>query len=140
MDSPEEALPAQPPPACSDGRNAVKRPLRRTRKATAAAQDAPLSRKQEEVWEKAAAFCAWNLPTLWTAGEPRQETDRRWIVPIMLRYLDGYEGKLGEMAFDEPRQEFTLLTDKATLAERARAVAASRPSHDETAAAPEAGA
>jgi hypothetical protein len=89
---------------------------------------------------KAAAFCAWNLPTLWTAGEPRQESDRRWVVPIMLRYLDGHEGMLGEMTFDAQRQEFTLLTDKAALAERARIVASSRTSHGQSAAPPETGA
>lgn len=112
---------------------------RRTRTAIdAVALDQGERRKQEEIWEEAAAFCAWNLPTLWTAGEPRQESDRRWIVPIMLRYLDGYEGKLGEMAYDKQRQEFTLLTDKVTLAERARVVAASRPSHAENAAPPDA--
>jgi hypothetical protein len=119
----------------------VHKPRQRTRQAiVAAGRDQPLSSKQEEIWEKAVAFCAWNLPTLWTAGEPRQETDRRWIVPIILRYLDGYEGCLGEMTFDDHRQVFTLVTDKATLAKRARLVASSRPSHGTNTAPPEAGA
>jgi hypothetical protein len=84
-------------------------------------------RMQEAIWVKATAFCAWNLPTLWTAGERRQESERRWVVPIILRYPDGHEGKLGEMTFDAHRQEFTLLTDRAALAERARIVALSEP-------------
>lgn len=134
---------AQPerPVTSSTGSNAVHKPLRRTRKAVAAViKDEPLGRKQQEIWQKAIVFCVWNLPTLWTAGEPRQEARKRWIVPIVLRYLDGYEGNLGEMMFDEQRQVFTLLTDKASLAERARIVAASRPSHGQNSASPEAGA
>jgi len=117
--------------------------LRRTRKAIAVAvQDQPLSPEQVWIWEKAVAFCVRNLPTLWTAGEPQQEPGSaiRWIVPIVLGYPDGYEGKLGEMAWDEQRQEFTLLTDKDLLAERARMVASSRPAHGPNAASPEAGA
>src|SRR5262245_62299483 len=71
----------------------------------------PLTREQEEIWEKAAAFCVRRLPTLWTAGQPRREaeTPGRWIVPIVLRYPDGHEGMLGELAFDESRQEFIFL-------------------------------
>ena len=80
------------------------------------------------------------MPTLWTAGEPRQDAQERWIVPIVLRYPDGYEGSLGEMVWDEPRQEFTLLSDRATLADRARLIASSRPAHGSNSAPPEAGA
>jgi len=76
------------------------------------------SPKQVEIWEKAVVYCVWHLPTLWTAGEPRQETERRWIVPILLCYPDGFEGQLGEMTYDDERQEFTLLSDKAASAER----------------------
>ena len=88
------------------------------------------------------AFCVRHLPTLWTAGEPRRApgSATRWIVPIVLCYPDGYEGTLGEMAWDEQHQEFTLTTDKAVLAERARMVASSRPAHGTNAASPEAGA
>jgi hypothetical protein len=146
LDGPRETpavprQPGRPESAPAEGGDAVQKRHRRTRAAIdAGAQNRELRRKQEEIWEKAAAFCAWNLPTLWTADEPRQETDRRWIVPIILRYPGGHEGKLGEMAFDEERQEFTLLGDKAALAERARVVAASRLSHGENATSPEAGA
>src|SRR5207244_9577690 len=104
-----------------------------------AVQDERLSQKQKQLWENAIVFCVRNLPTLWTADEPRRETTGRWIVPIVLCYPDGFEGKLGEMAWDELRQDFTLLTDKASLAECARMVAFSRPSHGKNAASPEAG-
>lgn len=145
-DGPTEASAAQrrpgrPEPTPPEGRNAVQKRRRRTRKAiVAVAQKQPLSQQQERIWEKAVGFCAWNLPTLWTAGEPRQESGGRWLVPIILRYLDGYEGHLGDMVFDEQRQEFILIADKATLAERARIVASSRPPHGPTTATPETGA
>jgi hypothetical protein len=87
-----------------------------------------MSRKQEEIWEQAAAFCVRNLPTLWTAGEPRRESEGRWIVPIVLRYPDGYEGALGELAWDEKPQEFTLVTPRESLSERARSLASSHSS------------
>lgn len=135
--------PERPEPASPKGGNAVQRPLRRTCKALAATvREPPLSPEQVLVWEKAAAFCVRNLPTLWTAGEPRREPGSaiRWLVPIVLRYLDGQEGKLGEMVFDEQRQEFTVLTDRGTLVERARLVAASRSPHGKSTAGPEAGA
>jgi hypothetical protein len=86
-----------------------------------------LTQEQQEIWEKAAAFCVRRLPTLWTAGEPRQQAPQEWIVPIVLRYPDGYEGVLGEMAWDGPRQAFTLLTERNILSERARLVAVGRP-------------
>jgi hypothetical protein len=86
-----------------------------------------LTQEQQEIWEKAAAFCVRNLPTLWAAGEPRQQAPQEWIVPIVLRYPDGYEGTLGELAWDGVRQAFTLLTKKTILSGRARLVAASRP-------------
>ena len=113
--------------------------LRRTRKAIAVAvQNQPLSPEQVWIWEQAVAFCVRHLPTLWTAGEPQREpgSATRWIVPIVLGYPDGYEGKLGEMAWDEQRQEFTVLTDKDRLAERARMVASSRPAHGPNVASP----
>ena len=98
----------------------------------AAAVDQSLSPEQERIWEQAAAFCVRRLPTLWTAGEPRREPEPpgRWIVPIVLRYPDGHEGVLGEMAFDEQRRDFTLLTERAVLSERAREVAASCTAHE----------
>jgi len=86
-----------------------------------------LTQEQQELWKKAAAFCVRHLPTLWTAGEPQQQSPQNWIVPIVLRYPDGHEGILGELAWDGLRQEFTLLTERTVLSERARLVAASRP-------------
>jgi hypothetical protein len=99
----------------------------------------PLTREQEEIWEQAAAFCVRHLPTLWTAGEPRLESQGRWIVPIVLRYPDGYEGILGEMAWDEKLQAFILLTARDVLSERARSVASSHHSHGANSPPPEAG-
>ncbi len=128
-------------PITPDSGNALRKRRPRTRTPIeTVTEDPELRRKQEAIWKKATTFCAWNLPTLWTAGEPRQESDRRWIVPIILRYSDGHQGQLGEMAFDEQRQEFSLMADKTDLAERARILAASRPSHGENAAPSEAGA
>jgi hypothetical protein len=103
-------------------------------------EERPLTPEQQEIWEKAAAYCVRHLPTLWTAGEPRQETPQAWVVPIILRYPDGHEGTLGEMAWDGRRQEFTLLTSRAVLSERARVVASFRSTHGPISAAPEAGA
>jgi len=100
----------------------------------------PLSPAKLEIWEKAAAFCVRHLPTLWTAGEPRQEPGGKWIVPIVLRYPDGFEGTLGEMAFDKQREQFTLLTERAVLSERARCLASSHFPHAPITASPEAGA
>ena len=122
--------------------DAVRRPVRRTRRAIAAVQAQPLSPEQVHIWEKAVAFCVRHLPTLWTAGEPRRQPGpaERWIVPIVLCYPDGFEGRLGEMAWDEQSQEFTILTERTVLSERARTVAASRPTHDSKPAPPEAGA
>jgi hypothetical protein len=99
-----------------------------------------LSPEQEQVWEKAAAFCVRHFPTLWTAGEPRQDGQNRWFVPIVLRYPGGYEGTLGEMTWDEQRQDFVLLTDRAGLSERAGLIASSRSANGSSAAAPETGA
>jgi hypothetical protein len=99
-----------------------------------------LSREQQDVWEKAAAFCVRHLPTLWTAGQPRQDAGGGWVVPIVLRYPDGYEGTLGEMAWSAERQQFTVLTDRAALSERARSIAAARPTHAPISPPPEAGA
>ncbi len=136
--------PGRPEPALtSEDGHAVRRSFRRTPKALGAAVSAqPLSRQQEEIWEKAVAYCVRQLPTLWTAGAPQPPagSGTHWIVPIVLCYPDGYEAKLGEMVFDEQAQDFTLVTDKPTLAERARIVAASRPRHAKKAATPEAGA
>jgi hypothetical protein len=101
--------------------NAIPAPRRGTPRTLA------LTQEQEEIWEKAAAFCVRHLPTLWTAGEPRRQSRQGWVVPIILRYPDGYEGILGEMAWDGLRQAFTLLTERTILSERARRVAASRP-------------
>jgi hypothetical protein len=105
----------------------LKKLTKETRKK--ATETSPLRPEQEQIWEQAAGFCVRRLPTLWTAGQPRREPGRqgRWIVPIVLRYPDGYEGTLGEIAFDEQRREFTLLTERAVLSERAREVAASHP-------------
>ena len=135
--------PGRVEPTLPDGGSVMQTPLRRTRKAIAAAvQDQPLSPEQVRIWEKAIAFCVRHLPTLWTAGEPQQQpgSATRWIVPIVLCYPDGFEGKLGEMAWDEQCQEFTVLTDKATLADRARIVASCRPAHGPDTASPEGGA
>ena len=131
--------PGRVEPTLPDGGSAVQTTLRRTRKAIAVAvQNQPLSPEQVWIWEQAVAFCVRHLPTLWTAGEPQREpgSATRWIVPIVLGYPDGYEGKLGEMAWDELRQEFTVLTDKDQLAERARMVASSRPAHGPNVASP----
>ena len=130
-------------PTLPDGGYATQTTLRQTRKASAVAtKDQALSPEQVWIWENALAFCVRHLPTLWTAGEPQREpgSATRWIVPIVLGYPDGYEGKLGEMAWDEQRQEFTLLTDKHLLAERARMIAASRHADGPNATPPEAGA
>jgi hypothetical protein len=119
--------------------NAVQKSDRQTRKPVAdVTEGKTLSPRQVEIWEKAVAYCVRQLPTLWTVGEPKHEPVRGWIIPIVLCYPDGFEGELGEMAYDEEHQEFTLLSDKATLAERARVVAASRASHGKKAAASEA--
>ena len=108
----------------------------------AATVEQSLSPEQERIWEQAAAFCVRRLPTLWTAGEPRREPQPpgRWIVPIVLRYPEGHEGTLGEMAFDEQRQDFTLLTERAVLSERAREVAACYSTHEAIPSSPRAGA
>jgi hypothetical protein len=128
-------LPVQP------GRHAGRKVIRPRRQANARVLEGrPLTREHLEIWEKAAAFCVRHLPTLWTAGEPRQQSPQTWIVPIVLRYPDGYEGTLGEMAWDGQRQQFILLTDRAVLSERARLLASCRSTHGPISAAPEAGA
>jgi hypothetical protein len=123
-----------------EGSGVVSRSTRPTRRPTGHVRgERPLTREREEIWEKAAAYCVRHLPTLWTAGEPRQESEGRWIVPIVLRYPDGYEGILGEMAWDEKPQEFILLTARDILSERARSVASSHHPHGSNSTPPEAG-
>jgi hypothetical protein len=128
-------------PALEDRNEAfVSRSTHPTRRPAARVRgERPLTREQEALWEQAAAFCVRNLPTLWTAGEPRRESEGRWIVPIVLRYPDGYEGILGEMAWDEKPQAFTLLTAREVLSERARSIASSHHSHGANSPPPEAG-
>src|SRR5262249_6513406 len=98
----------------------------------------PGNPKCVEIWEKASAFCILNFPTLWTASEPRELPGRGWIVPLVLRYPDGFEGALGEMAFDQQSQVFTLLTDRSVLSERAHRIAAAHLEHGDHPASPEA--
>ena len=143
MEAPlEEQEPGLPEHGSPARGNALHPPIRRTRRAIVASKDRVITSDQERIWEQAAAFCVRRLPTLWTAGEPRcnPEAPGTWIVPIVLRYPEGHEGVLGEMAFDEQRQDFTLLTERAVLSERAREIAASHPAHDSIPTTPPAGA
>lgn len=96
---------------------------------------AELTDEQPKIVEKAAAFCVRHFPTLWTAGWPIIESGSssgpdkssgcRWIVPVLLRYDAGVEGGVGSLAYDPETDTFTLLTDRATMSQRAREVAAS---------------
>ena len=71
------------------------------------------------VARKAAIYCLFHYPSLWTAGLPRwNDAEQRWTIPVILRYPTGHEAELGQLAFDG--KEFTPLTERPVMDERAR--------------------
>jgi hypothetical protein len=74
------------------------------------------------VARKAAVYCLFHYPSLWTAGPPRWNgVEQRWTIPVFLRYPTGHEAELGQLAFDG--KEFTPLTERAVTEKRAQTLA-----------------
>ncbi len=72
-------------------------------------------------------YCVRHFPMLWTTGglpEKHIEADgtRHWIVHVYLRYPTGHEGYVGDLLYDG--KQFTELTDRDTMRERSKQIAA----------------
>ncbi len=84
--------------------------------------------EEEEILKKAQIYLLFEAgrPMLWTVAGIREEkaedSSRRWIIAVNLRYPTGFEGYLGDLVFDGTR--FTELTDLERMRERARQIAA----------------
>jgi hypothetical protein len=84
------------------------------------------SAEEEQILRKAAIHCLFTFPMLWTVGGIKEEqgTDgpRRWVIAVHLRYPTGHEGYLGDLLYDG--KEFTELTDREVMRQRAKQIAA----------------
>lgn len=82
---------------------------------------------EDRITQKAAVYCLLHFPHLWTAGNARRDAAAAgqacWIVPVVLRYPTGFGGEIGLLSYDEAKDEFTVLTDREAMRERARALA-----------------
>lgn len=86
-----------------------------------------VSEEDERIISAAATYCLLHFPMLWTTGELPEERrgedgSRQWIIRVYLRYPTGHEGYLGDLLYDG--KEFTQLTDRETMLERAKQIAA----------------
>ena len=98
-------------------------------KAEAAAQKkraAEIFAEEEQILRKAAIYCLFHFPMLWTVGgikeEPATDGCRRWIIAVYLRYPTGHEGYLGDLLYDG--KTITEITDREVMRQRARVIAA----------------
>lgn len=86
-----------------------------------------VTEEDERIISAAATYCLLHFPMLWTTGglpeEGRAENgSRQWIIRMYLRYPTGHEGYLGDLLYDG--KEFTELTDRQLMLERATKIAA----------------
>jgi hypothetical protein len=86
-----------------------------------------VSAEDERIISAAATYCLLHFPMLWTTGGlPQRRTGgngaRQWIIHVYLRYPTGHEGYLGDLLYDG--KQFSELTDRATMMERATKIAA----------------
>src|ERR1700722_6014041 len=86
-----------------------------------------LTAEEENIIQEAACYCLHHFPMLWTTGglpEERLANDhsRQLTIRVFLRCPTGHEGYLGELLYDG--KNFTELTDRKIMRERAKTVAA----------------
>jgi hypothetical protein len=79
-----------------------------------------------QILRQAAVYCLHTFPMLWTVGDIKEEREgpgsRRWIIAVHLSYPTGHEGYLGDLLYDG--EKFTELTDRDTMKERSKRIAA----------------
>lgn len=96
---------------------AAKKPPHRTREPEPTAE-------QEAVMRKTIQYTLRKLGHLLVPGTPTASGNGKWVVPLIYRSCVGPDGEVGAIAYDEQRDEFTLLTDRAAMDERIRPLAA----------------
>jgi len=103
-----------------------KRPRRKAAANTRRKRPREFTDEEQSILRDAMCYCLWHFPMLWTTGgireAPGENGFRRWIIPVYLRYPTGHEGYLGDLRYDG--KQFTELTDRGLMRERARQIEA----------------
>ena len=87
-----------------------------------------INEEEEQILRRAQIYLLFEAkrPMLWTVAGIREEkgdeSSRRWIIAVHLRYPTGFEGYLGDLLYDGAR--ITELTDLELMRQRAAQIAA----------------
>jgi hypothetical protein len=111
----------------SQAKNAKKRIPKKAPTSSKRKRVPELTEEELEIAIKASCYCFDHFPWLWTIGSVPEERvgddgSRQWTIQVYLRYPTGFDGYLGDILYDG--KEFTELTDRETMRERAKKIAA----------------
>ena len=108
-------------------RHVTEKTRTRVRKPTKRKRKPEIKEEEEQILKKAQIYLLFEAkrPMFWTVAGIREErgddSTRRWIIAVHLRYPTGHEGYLGDLAYDGTK--IAELTDLALMQERAKKIA-----------------